>query len=140
MHPTYENPIEWQHRRLQPIFAKLGYTVVRRSTHPNMSGTFRYEYVMPEGFPKPPSIQLYATDAYPSERNEAFLHVWNHCGCDGKNVPIHVAEALKRAGIGARVTTFQKRYGVRFASTYEQYQQERKPVDNLTKLWDTAPN
>jgi uncharacterized glyoxalase superfamily protein PhnB len=129
----YQDVHEWQHDRLQPIFAALGYTMVTRHHVKGTPLSIKYS-VTPESMVGQihstlPSVDLYVKDAFPNARDEAFLHVWNWCGRDGKRVAQHVADALNKAGIKSRVTTHEKYWGVRFATTYDQYQQERKPVD-----------
>lgn len=100
--------------KLAPVLAQIGYDRVRKTT---MRGQFfSLQFIGKDElcFRKPPTVEVFASDAYPNDRGEAFLHSWTGLtGSDGKGA--HVAEALNRSGIAARCTRHRKMNGVRFA-------------------------
>jgi hypothetical protein len=54
-------------------------------------------------------VTLYADDCYPvTSKDEAVLHVWSWAGSPSKWECKRIAEALTRAGIPARPTTYKK--------------------------------
>lgn len=100
---------------LQPLLAQLGYTKVVRRKQGTVGGRLlSVEFRNPDpelGMLNQPTVELYVTDAYPNERGEIFLHVWNWIGMDagGKRV----AAWFEARGFRARWTSHKKSKGVR---------------------------
>lgn len=96
---------------LAPLVAELGYTKRVRGSARGLPLSVCLRNPDPEAaMVCAPSIEVYCNDAYPNERGEVFIHVWNWCGSES---PKHVCEHLLRQGIEARVTTHKKSKGVR---------------------------
>lgn len=111
---------DYQLERLLPTLIKLGYNQPAKKTSMKTAvGTTVpfYAEIEHEGKAewKGGSVKLYATDAYPvTGKGEAVLTVWTWAGSTAPNECKRIAEALTRAGIPARATTYNRATVVAF--------------------------
>lgn len=94
--------------KLAPTLARLGYT---RRANVNRKGdggvlSIKFYNDTAEALTSKPACELYASDAYPNERGEVVLCVWNWIGMEG---PLkQVAAELTKDGLPARATSHRK--------------------------------
>ena len=107
------NAIFQQHvDRLAVALAAAGYPTVRQVVRKDKT-PISVKFIDPvedHAMTSQPACELYLEDAYPNNRDEIFLHVWNWIGMGVKAT--NLVRVLSQHGIEARVTTKNKFNGV----------------------------
>jgi hypothetical protein len=107
--------IDYHLERILPTLVKLGYSMpVRRFKKNDLLLRAEIAHEKKADW-MGGSVELYGRDAYPvTSKEEAVLHVWTWAGSPSKFECRKIADALTRAGIPARHTTYQKNDVVAF--------------------------
>lgn len=96
--------LEQRRDQLREVMATAGYAKITRFTMKDR-GEFRLHFEGPSDGLFTWTCDLYARDAYPDKKGEAFLRVWSGIGMLAPKTAKRIAEAFVAAGITARATT-----------------------------------
>lgn len=109
-----QDVIDFQWERLMPTLEALGFTGPAKRIHkagnPKLTLVRERHWAWDQwNVTRMRKVTLYANDSYPvTSKSEGVLHVWNDFGSDSKVFCKQVADALTKAGIPSRATTYKK--------------------------------
>lgn len=108
--------------KLKPTLDKAGYTEAKAFTHKGQPFRLNIKDINQEhafvGSPDwAPCIDIFESHAYPNDREEIFINVWNAIGNSFKAQSL--LKVIRDDGFTARITHYKKCHGIAIKMTYE---------------------